>query len=201
MRFSGRASCLVVLPIMFAADASAQLRDLKEGRDHPIISRYAGSILIGYEARDFDEFTLPLGPLRRVSTAPARYEPSKSERVEGRRTRLLYVAPENRSPLEVLRNYEQELEKAGFRALYACAGLECGGQEGFLSKFYLYAQNRRLSNAPAGAKGPPGQITKMAFQFPRDQRYLRSRQPQSSELNHGEQVEHADHHLHRVQRD
>jgi flagellar motor protein MotB len=169
---------LYVLAVAIASAAplaSLQLKDVTDGRDHPIVSRYAGSVLIGYEAREFDEFTLPLGPLQRVSTTPARYEPGKTERLEGRVTRLLYVAPPKRTPLEVLRSYEQELTKSGFTILYRCTELECGGQRGFLSKFYLYTQARRLSDLPPGATGKSRDVTKMAFQFPAGQRYIAAR--------------------------
>ena len=35
-----------------------------------MVSRYAGSVIIGYDFRKFDEFTIPLGPLRRVDERP-----------------------------------------------------------------------------------------------------------------------------------
>jgi flagellar motor protein MotB len=163
---------VLALALLAVPEASAQLRDLEEGKDHPIVSRYAGSIIIGYDTRNFDEFELPLGPLKRLDTAGGiEVEPSKGQRLEGRVTRIIYVAPENRSPLEVVRNYEQELSKAGFQNLYSCAGEECGGDDGWLSRYYLYSDDRELSDAPPGASGVRGQITEYAFNFPRDQRY------------------------------
>ncbi|HET6616405.1 MAG TPA: DUF4892 domain-containing protein, partial [Gemmatimonadota bacterium] len=158
------------------AAADAQLGDLEEGADHPLVSRYAGSIILGYDARNFDEFELPLGPIRRIeSDRGIVVEASESQRLEGRMTRILYVAPENRSPLEVVRNYEQELASAGFQTLYTCAGESCGGEDGWLSEHYLYSDDRELNDAPPGASGVPGQITEYAFSFPRDQRYLAAR--------------------------
>ncbi|MGH7563131.1 MAG: DUF4892 domain-containing protein [Gemmatimonadota bacterium] len=166
----------LTLVLLGTSNGFAQLRDVTESRDHSMISRYAGSIVIGYDARNFDEFVLPLGPIQRLDTVSGiEVEPSESQRVEGRVTRILYVAPENRSPLEVLRNYEQELGKAGFENLYACAGKDCGGDDGWLSEYYLYSQDRELNDAPPGASGVPGQITEYAFNFPRDQRYLVAR--------------------------
>ena len=46
--------------------------------------------------------------------------------MEGQVTRILDVAPEGRSPLEVLRNYEQELTKSGYNILFQCSGKDCG---------------------------------------------------------------------------
>lgn len=163
---------LVGLMLLAAPTAFAQLRDLEEGKDHPMVSRYAGSIILGYDAREFDEFVLPLGPLERSDELGVVVNPTQSQRVEGRVTRIVYVAPENRSPLEVLRNYEQELKKAGFQTLYSCARVECGVEDGVLSQYYLYGDDRELSDAPPGASGVRGQITEFAFNFPRDQRYL-----------------------------
>ncbi len=99
-----------------------------------MVSRYAGSIIIGYDFRKFDEFVVPLGVLKRTGERPAAgggthptFEPAKSQRVEGRATRILYVGPQDRSPLEIVRNYELELKKNGFNTLYTCAGTQCGG--------------------------------------------------------------------------
>jgi hypothetical protein len=51
--------------------ALAQLSDVKGSKDHPMVSRYAGSVIIGYDFRKFDEFVIPLGALRRTGGRPA----------------------------------------------------------------------------------------------------------------------------------
>jgi flagellar motor protein MotB len=132
--------------------------------------------VIGYQVRDFDEFELPLGPIQRVEGLGIIVETTKSQRLEGRHTRILYVAPADRSPLEVLRNYEGELAKAGFQTLYSCAGAACGGEDGWLGEHFLYGKGRELRDTPPpGTGGPPGQISEYAFNFPKDQRYLAAR--------------------------
>ena len=131
------AGLLILLLVPGAAAAGVQLQDVKGSKDHPVVSRYAGSTVIGYQIRDFDEFVLPLGPVQRVEGAGIVVEPTKSQRLEGRHTRILYVAPADRSPLEVLRNYEGELAKAGFQTLYSCAGAACGGEDGWLGEHFL----------------------------------------------------------------
>jgi len=170
---AGKVLLVLALIAMLPPPARAQLRDLEEGADHPMVSRYEGSIILGYDAREFDELELPLGPIRRIdSDRGIVVEPSSSQRLEGRLTRVLYVAPANRSPLEIVRNYEQELGRAGFEILYSCAREECGGDDGWLSEYYLYSDDRQLNDAPPGASGVPGQITEYAFNFPKDQRYM-----------------------------
>ena len=45
---------------------------------------------------------------------------------EGKVTRITYQAPNGRSTLEVERNFEAALKKAGFQVLFSCAEPECG---------------------------------------------------------------------------
>lgn len=160
--------------------AHGQLSDVKGSKDHPMVSRYTGSVIIGYDFRKFDEFVVPLGVLRRSGDRPAAgggthatFEPARSQRVEGRVTRVLYVAPADRSPLEIVRNYELELKKTGFATIYTCAGTQCGEQDGWLAEFYLYPLDKRLSQTPPRGSGrPEGQISEYALGSPVDQRYL-----------------------------
>ena len=42
-------------------------------------------------------------------------------------TRIVYVAPANRSPLEVMRNYQEEIVAKGGAALFSCRDEACGG--------------------------------------------------------------------------
>ena len=60
-----------------AVNARAQGQDSPGSADHPLVTRYAGSFIDGYEVRDFDEYTLPLGPA--VKDAAGRRVPSKKE--------------------------------------------------------------------------------------------------------------------------
>jgi outer membrane protein OmpA-like peptidoglycan-associated protein len=148
----------------------AQSGDAKGSKDNPLVKRYEGSTIIGYDFRKFDEFDLVLGPLQ--TDARGKLVPTKTQRVEGQVTRIMYAAPEGRSPLEVLRNYEQELQKGGFRILYKCGREECSRQDGRLAD-YLYPLGRRLSNTPPPGTGkPPGQVSEYALTSPKDQRYL-----------------------------
>lgn len=163
-RFIGLALTLLAIPIGVAPQAFAQPADTKGSRDHPLISRYAGSYIIGFAARDFDELTLPLGPTVPVE-GRFEFQYSKSQRVEGQVTRILYVAPEGRSSLEVMRNYEQALNKAGFQTLFACTDKECDST-GYVNRFVVvvYPQARTLKN-----RSP---MSEYAFGEPKDLRYL-----------------------------
>jgi OOP family OmpA-OmpF porin len=156
------------LSVLFTPDAFAQLKDVAGSKDHAAIKRYEGSAIIGYDFKKFDEYVVLLGPLK--ENMP-NISPTKTQKVEGQVTRILYVAPEGRSPLEVLRNYEQELTKNGFNVLYQCAGKECGTDHA--GEYYLYQGERKLSNyPPKGGGRPPGQVTEFAFSGAKDQRLM-----------------------------
>jgi outer membrane protein OmpA-like peptidoglycan-associated protein len=157
--------------------AFAQLKDVAGSKDHAAIKRYEGSAILGYDFKKFDEYVVLLGPVKegRISTD---LSPTKGQKVEGQVTRILYVAPESRSPLEVLRNYEQELTKSGFNVLYTCAGKECGTRDAWLGQYYLYEGERKLHNyPPKGGGGPPGQVTEYAFTGAKDQRLMTAKRP------------------------
>jgi outer membrane protein OmpA-like peptidoglycan-associated protein len=158
-----------------AEEVFAQLTDVQGSKDPSGIKRYEGSIIIGYDFRKFDGVDVLLGPVKEgPSGERTKLTASKSERVEGQAVRILYVAPEGRSPLEILRNYEQDLKKNGFETVFQCAREKCGAKEGWLGEYYLYPLKRHLSQTPArGGRGAPqGQISEYALAFPRDDHYL-----------------------------
>lgn len=153
------AMALVLVVAFLAAPAAAQ-EDATGARDHPLLKRYEGSLIIGYETRAFDEYDVAIGPHRSNEALL-----TERRRVEGAVTRILYVAPEGRSSLEVIRNYQRALTGDGFRILFECSGAECGIAGGApLIQRALYPRDRRLSNR--------GQLSEFAFSQPRDVRYL-----------------------------
>ena len=105
---------------LLAPLAAAQDGDVEGSKDHPLISRYPGSVIKSYLAKEFDEFTLPLG-----KTGEQKF--AKSQQLEGKITRIVYAAPQGRSVLEVFRNYQGALKKAGFDTLFACGPQDCVG--------------------------------------------------------------------------
>ncbi len=99
------------------------------GSSDLLLPRYAGSFILAQTRKDFDELILPLGKAigssyQTDADTKLRYE--KVESVEGRLTRTVYVIPEGRSTLEVVRNYTNELESKGAKALFQCSKAECG---------------------------------------------------------------------------
>lgn len=141
---------------LFAAAVAIPTADRKGSRDNPLLKRYEGSLIVAYEHKKFDEFTLPLSKLEQVPEKRDghnnRYhEPNNKKSLEGAHTKLVYVIPENRSPLEVLRNYQEEIRSKGGKVLFECKESECGGDPGRSSSggggntslaMYLYPQER-----------------------------------------------------------
>ena len=68
----------------------------------------------------------------------------KEQMVEGRVTRISYVAPNGRSTLEVFRNYENELKLKGFQTLFTASKEDLGYDfqrryEGIYSQVFPYS--------------------------------------------------------------
>jgi OOP family OmpA-OmpF porin len=112
----------LALTLVLTAGHYAAAQEDPWKKDHPMVPRYPGSEPLGSPGqwRDFDEFTLVLGKVTGEGAAV------KTQKVEGRVYTVTYGNPEGRSVLEIYRNYEQGLLKAGFQELYSCVGEPCG---------------------------------------------------------------------------
>ncbi|GFZ93690.1 OmpA family protein [Dyella caseinilytica] len=96
-----------------AVIADAPQHDLAGAHDNPIVSRFAGSVIVGYKAVDFDSLTVPLAPFDNGAFG-------KSETAQGHITRIAYAAPAGKSVFEIASNFEQALQHAGFQKRYMC---------------------------------------------------------------------------------
>lgn len=115
------AVALLLAPSCFGpSGALAQRGDVAGSRDYPGIGRFAGSVITGYRVKDFDATEIQAAPFKGGKPADAR-------RLEGRITRIAYRTGGDASILEVARNFENQLAKAGFETLIACDTKACGG--------------------------------------------------------------------------
>lgn len=109
LRLLALGSLLTAAPPMAAAADEAP-----GGQDHPLIQRFQGSRLIGYRQSEWERAAFPT----QEKSAQGRWvEPVQ---VEGRLTRLVYLAPMGKSRTEVHRNYEQALVAAGLQVRFRC---------------------------------------------------------------------------------
>ena len=113
VRFLGAA--LLTCAVLPAAFAAAPLADRPGGVDHPLISRYAGSILYTYGANT-------QGTAQLVDSEKG--EPVVRP-VEGKLSNRLYWGPKETSALAIHRNYQQALKAAGFETMFSCETVQC----------------------------------------------------------------------------
>ena len=111
----GLAAALQFLPI-----ARADEGDVAGSADYQGIGHFAGSVITGYDAKDFDATRLQAAPFKDGVATDER-------KPEGKVTRIAYRTPAGPSMLEVSRNFETQLAKAGFDTLLACDTDACGG--------------------------------------------------------------------------
>ena len=120
--------CLLGMFMLITSIVFAQDGDVEGSKDHPLISRFAGSTIVYYDVKQFDEYILALGKVEweRDEDYKRVFNLTKSKQLEGKVTRIQYKVPKDRSTLEVYRNYEPALKSAGFEILFTSSGKEIG---------------------------------------------------------------------------
>ena len=118
---------LILLALLITPAGFAE--EVEGSKDHPMVSRYEGSSIVGYDFREFDSYEILLGKVKRDPENPSDKIAESSENLEGKVTKISYYLPEDRSTLEVFRNYEDALKAAGFEIIFTCANNECGGRD------------------------------------------------------------------------
>ncbi len=83
-------------------------------KDHPLLSRYPGSVIIYYSQKGFDEFYFLKAPKGKTNYT---LKDCKRGKVEGKITRIIYRIPLKRSAYEVFKNYEYAVKNAGFKII------------------------------------------------------------------------------------
>ncbi len=150
----------LLMPGHAMADATVPARDIANARDNPLLRRYEGSFIVDYAQKAFDELELPLGPLKEVpgkrdANSNILYAPEHAKAVEGRLTRIVYVAPAGRSPLEVMSNYQEEIAGKGGQVLYRCREQDCGGDNKYGIAATGWHQNMLMKAYPAAELRQP----------------------------------------------
>lgn len=117
MRVSGRLWLFSLACFVSLSAFSARAADVEGSADHPLVGRYEGAEIVGYEVTEYDEAALIESPF-----SPTRTDGGTGfATVEGKITLIYYALPAGRSTLEVLRNYEQSLKANGFSIVFTCA--------------------------------------------------------------------------------
>lgn len=118
----------VLLALLLALWASnpAFSADVAGSADHDLIARYDGSDIVSYMTEEFADYRLVTARVKNYGGMDK--NPAAALPLEGKLTRISYRAPEDRSVLEVFRNYENALKAAGFEAAFTCEKDACGGR-------------------------------------------------------------------------
>jgi outer membrane protein OmpA-like peptidoglycan-associated protein len=111
---------IVALALAFVSGAAwAEPGDVKGGADYPGLGRFAGSVISGYEAKNFDDVVIQ-------AKAFANRKPVDARALEGKVTRIAYRASGGASILEVFRNYKNKAVASGYEVLLECETEQCG---------------------------------------------------------------------------
>lgn len=118
---------IFVIALAVCSTGATKASDIPGAHDHPLITRFAGSSIIGYQQVSYDKAVLPLGPIKPGTSRQF----AASDMAEGRITRIAYEAPAGKSVIEVYRNFAQAMANAGFKTRFECAGESCGNGADF----------------------------------------------------------------------
>lgn len=115
---TARKLAFVVLALGFAAGLG-RAADLPDAKDHPLLKRFGGSEIVGYDAKGFDRYELQTSTYKGYDfKRKARTYAGPALVLEGAVTRIWYEAAGTTSALELLRNYQNELKAQKFEVLY-----------------------------------------------------------------------------------
>ena len=122
--------------------------DLPGSKDHPLLKRFGGSEIVGYDVKRFDEYELQTATFKRYNLDTKRREYAQAPlKIEGAVTRIWYEAAGDAGSLELAGNYRNELTANGFRILYdSSKDPAISGWSGFLNPFGAWKIKTSRSN-------------------------------------------------------
>jgi OmpA-OmpF porin, OOP family len=121
------AAVLLMAGALAAQAQTAPARPEPAGsRDHPLVGRFEGSRIAAYRQSAFDSNRVIRGPVTQRNSLTE----ANSVQVDGRQTLIVYAGPDGRSPLEMIRNYQQSLGAHGFETVFECHRETCGDRTG-----------------------------------------------------------------------
>lgn len=111
METMNRLASILLLALLMPADAFAQEPGVDEeectGQDSALLSRMTGCGIFECAKKDFDAFDVVINKAGEMQT------------LEGAGQQLNYVCPATTSPLQLLRNTESALRKAGYTVVHS----------------------------------------------------------------------------------
>jgi len=156
--------CKLGLLILLTAHTPGLYADIKGSKDHPEVGRFKASTIHGYKYQEFNEYLFPEGETYNDKKEGMKYQ--KSSLIEGKLTRIYYIAPKEASVAQVFRSYEKQLKKKGFTEIFKCKGkgYSCGynmpQMDNFKPELVKYAYKMGENNCYISMKrsGPKGDL-------------------------------------------
>lgn len=99
-------------------------KDVQGSADPPGLKRYDGSTITEFRTRSYDEFDFPLSPVFGKEMG-AKAEAATVKHAEGKYVRAVYREPVDRSPLEIMRNYQDNIKSLNGKILWECSAAAC----------------------------------------------------------------------------
>jgi OOP family OmpA-OmpF porin len=132
-----------------SSTSAALAQDIRGSRDHPLVKRFPGAVIVGYEKQSSASYTLPHGPIVRWDYAKGQPDfAGKKLDLEGELTRITYVVRPGSTGPEVFAKLKSDLLTRGFKPLYEAKGAAFGRAQGNL---YQNLQGQLLEYSPKGA--------------------------------------------------
>lgn len=124
------------LLLVLAYSSSIAQSDISGSKDHPLITRYPGSVIGYYEEQQYKPYSIAVGPQTGYNQIDDWIE------TEGKFTRIYYTVKGQTTLTEVFQNYMTALKKGGCKILADGIHPESGvskevGGRGFLYTFYI----------------------------------------------------------------
>jgi len=128
---------IMVTAVSFFFMTATLADDLPNSKDHPLLKRFSGSEIVGYDVKRFDDYSLQTSTFKRYDLDGKRREFVKPPlMLEGGVTRIWYESAGEASSAELIGNYRNELKAQGFRIIYDSSKDQAAGKwAGFLSPF------------------------------------------------------------------
>lgn len=118
-----RITLTALLGFLLTAPAHAQQRDGMGDSDYAAFERFPGSDITEHRLERNTVYNLALGRMQRVD---GRVSPSRTERLQGRLTRVTYEIPSGFTAGEVYEYWRDQLLIGGQAVLFECQGRGCG---------------------------------------------------------------------------
>ncbi|MEM9396042.1 MAG: OmpA family protein [Pseudomonadota bacterium] len=115
----------IALLVFFSTASFAQRADKRGSADYPLVSRFEGATIDGYQQVQFDRYELPLGPAEGAKAL------GQVRTLEGKITKINYAFWEEPKPslYQLYKSYETVFNEKGVEFLFSCFKEECS-QEG-----------------------------------------------------------------------